>query len=114
MGCFERRKLPRPLSLRSVDLVSLICHPVCISAFEFVGVRIGRSEASSYDHGSEAYRDRAGAREHHHVSSVLRYRSEHGDIYELSFSALQNVTGLDVRVRKLEPHIEKNLINAAS
>ncbi|XP_072758851.1 cadherin-89D isoform X2 [Anoplolepis gracilipes] len=28
--------------------------------------------------------------------------------------ALQNVTGLDVRVRKLEPHIEKNLIDAAS
>ncbi|XP_015602110.1 cadherin-89D isoform X2 [Cephus cinctus] len=29
-------------------------------------------------------------------------------------SALHNVTGLDVRVRKLEPHIEKNLIDAAS
>ncbi|XP_032683086.1 cadherin-89D isoform X7 [Odontomachus brunneus] len=28
--------------------------------------------------------------------------------------ALQNVTGLDVRVRKLEPHIERNLIDAAS
>ncbi|XP_018361835.1 PREDICTED: cadherin-89D isoform X2 [Trachymyrmex cornetzi] len=28
--------------------------------------------------------------------------------------ALQNVTGLDVRVRKLEPHIEKNLIDGAS
>ncbi|XP_029156895.1 cadherin-89D isoform X2 [Nylanderia fulva] len=28
--------------------------------------------------------------------------------------ALQNVTGLDVRVRKLEPHIEKNLIDTAS
>lgn len=83
-------------------------------AFELVGVRVGRSEASSHDHGSEAYRDRAGAREHHYVSSVSRYRSEHGDIYELSFSALQNVTGLDVRVRKLEPHIEKNLIDAAS
>ncbi|XP_011348713.1 cadherin-89D [Ooceraea biroi] len=28
--------------------------------------------------------------------------------------ALQNVTGLDVRVRKLEPHIEKNLIDTTS
>ena len=28
--------------------------------------------------------------------------------------ALQNVTGLDIRVRKLEPHIEKNLIDADS
>lgn len=27
---------------------------------------------------------------------------------------LQNVTGLDVRVRKLEPHIEKNLIDTTS
>ncbi|XP_046736319.1 cadherin-89D isoform X1 [Diprion similis] len=29
-------------------------------------------------------------------------------------SILRNVTGLDVRVRKLEPHIEKNLIDAGS
>lgn len=29
-------------------------------------------------------------------------------------SILHNVTGLDVRVRKLEPHIEKNLIDAGS
>ncbi|KAG7190894.1 hypothetical protein KM043_006955 [Ampulex compressa] len=29
-------------------------------------------------------------------------------------AALHNVTGLEVRVRKLEPHIEKNLIDAAS
>ncbi|XP_012282982.1 cadherin-89D [Orussus abietinus] len=29
-------------------------------------------------------------------------------------SALHNVTGLDVRVRKLEPHIEKNLIDTTS
>ncbi|XP_033362099.1 cadherin-89D isoform X2 [Bombus vosnesenskii] len=29
-------------------------------------------------------------------------------------SILQNVTGLDVRVRKLEPHIERNLIDATS
>lgn len=84
-------------------------------AFELVGVRVGRSEASGHGHGSEARRDRAGAREHHYVSFCLAIsRNEHGDIYELSFSALQNVTGLDVRVRKLEPHIEKNLIDGAS
>ncbi|KAK2588583.1 hypothetical protein KPH14_006357 [Odynerus spinipes] len=29
-------------------------------------------------------------------------------------AALHNITGLDVRVRKLEPHIEKNLIDATS
>lgn len=32
----------------------------------------------------------------------------------MDYRILHNVTGLDVRVRKLEPHIEKNLIDAGS
>lgn len=31
-----------------------------------------------------------------------------------NFRVLHNVTGFDVRVRKLEPHIEKNLIDTTS
>lgn len=113
---FQRAETP-PTSLISLgaNLDSLFCHPACISLLVLVGVRVGRSEASCHGHGSEAYRDRAGAREHHYVSFASRYRAMSiGYIYELSYSALQNVTGLDVRVRKLEPHIEKNLIDGAS
>lgn len=76
MGCFERRKHPRssslPLSL-SLSLFpfhSTICSAIqyVYLAIEFVGVRVGRSEANHHGYGTEAYRDRAGARKHHHVS----------------------------------------------
>lgn len=33
-----------------------------------LGIRVGRSEATRHGFGTEAYRDRAGARKHHHVS----------------------------------------------
>lgn len=45
--------------------IQFISHPRTL-----VGVCVRRSEASSHGHGTEAYRDRAGAREHHHVSSA--------------------------------------------
>lgn len=34
--------------------------------------------------------------------------------HSLLFSALQNVTGLNIKVRKIEPHLEKNLVDTSS